>query len=161
MKAAFEEGLGLLADDIRYWMPSMSSRYGASSKASHATRSGPAGASGIARRERGLALLDETKDSLARRVARLDSGMAWVGGAAIPHLSFHRQRDGCESDTNAELIVHSNPILYRTRAELERDFYVGSRQDVLRAADGSWKIAYRKILVPQNVLAAKNVSSFF
>ena len=26
---------------------------------------------------------------------------------------------------------------------------------------GGWKIAYRKILLPQNVLASKNVSNFF
>jgi 3-phenylpropionate/cinnamic acid dioxygenase small subunit len=66
-----------------------------------------------------------------------------------------------ESDTGAGLSVHSNFILYRTRGDLERDFYVGSRQDVLRSVDGGWKIASRRILVPQNVLGAKNVSSFF
>jgi 3-phenylpropionate/cinnamic acid dioxygenase small subunit len=150
----FQEWLNLLTEDIRYWMPSMSSRYGASSKAfSPLDRDRADGDD--------LALLDETKDSLARRIARLDSGMAWSEEPPSRTCRFISNVIVAESDTKAGLVVHSNFILYRTRSELERDFYVGSRQDVLRAADGSWKIASRKILVPQNVLAAKNVSSFF
>jgi cis-2,3-dihydrobiphenyl-2,3-diol dehydrogenase len=50
---------------------------------------------------------------------------------------------------------------YRTRAETEQDFYVGRREDVLRKENGDWKIAYRKIVLDQNVLLAKNVSNFF
>jgi 3-phenylpropionate/cinnamic acid dioxygenase small subunit len=156
----FQEWLSLLTDDIRYWMPSMSSQYGASSKAftplDRAQRETPELSD-----ENELALLDETKDSLARRVARLDSGMAWSEEPPSRTCRFIYNVIVDESDTNAGLIVRSNFILYRTRGDLERDFYVGSRQDVLRSTDGSWKIAYRKILVPQNVLAAKNVSSFF
>jgi 3-phenylpropionate/cinnamic acid dioxygenase small subunit len=156
----FQEWLSLLTDDIRYWMPSMSSHYGASSKAftpldrDHRERAALSD-------ENELALLDETKDSLARRIARLDSGMAWSEEPPSRTCRFISNVIVDESDTNAGLIVRSNFILYRTRGGLERDFYVGSRRDVLRSADGSWKIASRKILVPQNVLAAKNVSSFF
>jgi len=150
----FNEWLSLLTDDLRYWMPSMSSRYGATSKAF----------TPLERDERGgneLALLDETKDSLARRIARLDSGMAWSEEPPSRTCRFVSNVLVAEIDTDAGLSVHSNFILYRTRGDLERDFYVGSRQDVLRSADGSWKIASRKIFMPQNVLAAKNVSSFF
>jgi ethylbenzene dioxygenase beta subunit len=51
--------------------------------------------------------------------------------------------------------------VYRTRGETEQDFYVGRREDMLRNIDGAWKIAYRKIILDQNVLLAKNVSIFF
>jgi 3-phenylpropionate/cinnamic acid dioxygenase small subunit len=156
----FQEWLNLLTDDIRYWMPSMSSRYGASSKAFTPLEREPRERPELSD-ENELALLDETKDSLARRVARLDSGMAWSEEPPSRTCRFISNVIVDESDTDAGLIVRSNFILYRTRGDLERDFYVGSRQDVLRSVDGSWKIAYRKILVPQNVLAAKNVSSFF
>lgn len=157
----FQEWLSLLADDLRYWMPTMSSRYDAGSKAltpldrvSHLPQ-------GSEQPELELALLDETKDSLARRVARLGSGMAWAEEPPSRTCRFICNVTVAESDTQAGLVVHSNFILYRTRGDLERDFYVGSRQDVLRSTDSGWQIASRKIFMPQNVLAAKNVSSFF
>ena len=51
--------------------------------------------------------------------------------------------------------------MYRTRGETEQDFYVGSREDILRREDGQLKVAYRKIVLDQTVLLAKNVSNFF
>jgi len=62
---------------------------------------------------------------------------------------------------DSELKVYSNFIMYRTRAETEVDFYVGAREDVLRREGGSFKVAYRKIILDQTVLLAKNVSNFF
>jgi 3-phenylpropionate/cinnamic acid dioxygenase small subunit len=62
---------------------------------------------------------------------------------------------------DSELKVYSNFIMYRTRGETEQDFYVGSREDVLRQEGGQWKVAYRKIVLDQTVLLAKNVSNFF
>ena len=156
----FQEWLSLFTDDVRYWMPSMSRHYGASSKAfAPLDRDRPELQDYSGENE--LAILDETRDSLARRVARFDSGMAWAEEPPSSTCRFISNVTVEEGDTNGGLIVRSNFILYRTRGELERDFYVGSRQDVLRSAGGSWQIAYRKILVPQNVLAAKNVSNFF
>ena len=73
----------------------------------------------------------------------------------------------CEHVDNAiqagasEIRVYSNFIVYRSRAETEQDFYVGTRHDVLRRVAGSWRIAGRKIVLDQNVLTAKNVSIFF
>ena len=61
----------------------------------------------------------------------------------------------------SELQVSSNFIVYRTRAETEQDFYVGTRRDLLRRMDGEWKLAGRKVILDQNVLLAKNVSIFF
>ena len=64
-------------------------------------------------------------------------------------------------DTASELKVYANFLVYRNRSEMEQDFYIGARQDVLRHVDGAWKIARRKIILDQNVLLAKNVSIFF
>jgi len=64
-------------------------------------------------------------------------------------------------DAESELKVHSNFIVYRNRSETEQDFYIGARRDVLRLADGTRKIARRKLILDQNVLLAKNVSIFF
>jgi 3-phenylpropionate/cinnamic acid dioxygenase small subunit len=64
-------------------------------------------------------------------------------------------------DGVSEVRVHSNFMVYRSRAETEQDFYIGARRDVLRRVAGAWKIATRKIILDQNVLLAKNVSIFF
>ena len=64
-------------------------------------------------------------------------------------------------ERESEVKVYSNFIMYRSRGETEEDFYVGSREDVLRNVDGSWQLANRKIVFEQNVLSAKNLSNFF
>ena len=57
--------------------------------------------------------------------------------------------------------VHSNFFMYRTRAETEQDFYVGSREDVFRRVIGQLRVASRKIVLDQTVLLAKNLRNFF
>jgi 3-phenylpropionate/cinnamic acid dioxygenase small subunit len=156
----FREWLDLLTDDIRYWIPTMGRHYGASCKAfAPLDRDRPERPEFSGENE--LAIMDETRDTLARRVARFDSGMAWAEEPPSRTCRFISNVIVDEGDTTSGLIVRSNFILYRTRGELEREFYVGSRRDVLRSCGGNWKIACRKIFLPQNVLAAKNVSNFF
>lgn len=156
----FQEWLNLLTEDIRYWMPVMGRRYSAASKgitildAEHYAAEEFAG-------DGELAILDETKETLARRVARLDTGMAWAEDPPSRTCHIISNVAVTETDSGTEVIVHSNFILYRTRGELEQDFYVGSRQDVLRSVEGDWRISYRKIMLPQNVLSSKNASNFF
>lgn len=156
----FQQWLSLLTEDIRYWMPIMSRKYLVSSKAVS-----------ILDRDRyqerefsqegELAILDETKESLAKRIARLDTGMAWAEDPPSRTRHFVSNIEVHEGDKESELTVYSNFIMYRTRAETEQDFYVGSREDIVRNVHGDWKIAYRKVILPQNVLSAKNVSNFF
>jgi 3-phenylpropionate/cinnamic acid dioxygenase small subunit len=104
-------------------------------------------------------LLDETKKTLAMRVARLETGMAWAEDppSRTRHLISNIE---VQSDA-AGLEARCNFIVYRSRSETEQDFYVGGRRDLLRRVDGSFKIASRKLTLDQNVLLAKNVSIFF
>jgi 3-phenylpropionate/cinnamic acid dioxygenase small subunit len=156
----FRDWLGLLADDIRYWMPTMGRRYRALSKAL-----AMADADRCMEREfsdeNEVALLDETKESLERRVARLESGMAWAEDPPSHTCHILSNIAVLEGGRDSQVVVHSNFVLYRTRGESEQDFYVGRRQDVLRWVGADWRITYRKILLPQHVLAAKNASNFF
>ncbi|MEE8466536.1 MAG: 3-phenylpropionate/cinnamic acid dioxygenase subunit beta [Dehalococcoidia bacterium] len=156
----FQEWLDLLTDDIRYWMPVRSNRYPVISKAISildGSRYEEEELSG----EGGLALMDEDKDSLSRRVERLGSGMAWAEDppSRTRHFVSNVQLEPGPNDN--ELRVFSNFIMYRSRGETEQDFYVGSREDILRQEGGQWKVAYRKIVMDQNVLLAKNISNFF
>ena len=143
------EWLDLLTDDVRCWMPIRSNRYPVNSKAISILDG--------SRYEEG----DLTKDSLQRRVARLDTGMAWAEDPPSRTRHFVTNVEVQPGDKEGELKVYSNFIMYRTRAETEEDFYVGSRQDVLRIVGGDFEIAYRRIVLDQNVLLAKNVSNFF
>ena len=152
--------LGLLTDDIKYWMPIRSNRYPVNSKAI-SIMDGSRYEEDDLSKEDELALMDENKDSLQRRVDRLDTGMAWAEDPPSRTRHFVSNVEVQPGDRDGELKVYSNFIMYRTRAETEQDFYVGSREDVLRKDGDDFKIAYRKVTLDQNVLLAKNVSNFF
>jgi 3-phenylpropionate/cinnamic acid dioxygenase small subunit len=156
----FHEWLELLADDIRYWMTARSNRYPKSSKAIAILDLGRYVEEDLAGEEE-LAILDETKETLSARVARLDTGMAWAEDPPSRTRHMIGNVEVEPGDHPSEFKVYSNFIVYRSRAETEEDFYVGARQDVLRRVEGRWQIARRRLTLDQNVLTAKNVSIFF
>jgi len=156
----FRDWLRLFADDVRYFMASRSNRYPRSSKAISILDPDRYVEDDVGREDE-LAIFDESKETLAARVARLDTGMAWAEDppSRTRHLIMNIEVEPGDSD--AEVKVYSNFLVYRSRAESEEDFYVGARQDVLRREGGEWKIARRRMVLDQNVLSAKNVSMFF
>ncbi len=156
----FRRWIDLLADDLRYWIPMRSNRYSAASK-SISILDGSRYEEDDLSKESDQAFMDEDKDSLRRRVDRLDTGMAWAEDppSRTRHLISNVEVEPGERES--EVKVYSNFIMYRSRGETEEDFYVGSREDVLRNVDGSWQLASRKIVFEQNVLSAKNLSNFF
>lgn len=156
----FHQWLDLFTDDLRYWMPMKNNRYPTNSK-SIVILDGDRYEEGELSKEGDLAFMDETKDSLAKRVARLDTGMAWAEDPPSRTRHFISNIEVHPGERESELKVYCNFIMYRTRGETEQDFYVGSREDVLRQEGGTWKIAYRKVVLDQTVLLAKNVSNFF
>ena len=152
--------LELLTDDIKYWMPIRSNRYPVNSKAISILDGSRYEEDDLSKEDE-LAIMDEDKDSLQRRVDRLDTGMAWAEDPPSRTRHFVSNVEVQQGDREGELKVYSNFIMYRTRAETEQDFYVGSREDVLRRVGDDFRIAYRKVTLDQNVLLAKNVSNFF
>jgi 3-phenylpropionate/cinnamic acid dioxygenase small subunit len=156
----FHEWLELFTNDLRYWMGARTNRYPRSSKAI-AILSPNRYVEDDQTREDELSILDETKETLAGRVARLDTGMAWAEDPPSRTRHLITNVEVGLGDGPSEIRVYSNFIVYRSRAETEEDFYVGARQDILRRVDGAWKIARRKLTLDQNVLSAKNVSVFF
>ena len=156
----FREWLDLFADDLRYTMSSRANRYPLSSKAIAVLDPARLPNDETAD-EDALALLDETKASLVGRVARLETGMAWAEDPPSRTRHFIANIEVASGAAAAEIAVHCNFIVYKSRSETEQDFYVGARRDVLRRIDGAWKIAARKLTLDQNVLLAKNISIFF
>jgi 3-phenylpropionate/cinnamic acid dioxygenase small subunit len=156
----FEAWLDLFTDDVRYWMPVRTSRYPRRSRAIAVLDPDRYDEEELSK-DGELGIFDETKETLGRRVARLDTGMAWAEDppSRTRHLVSNVEVE--PGDTEGEIRVYSNFVVYRTRAETEQDFYVGARRDTLRRVDGAWRIARRTIILDQNVLLAKNVSIFF
>ena len=155
----FHAWLDLFTDDVRYWMPVRSTRYPKESKAIVILDPDRYVEVELGQ-EDDVAIFDETKETLGRRIARLETGMAWAEDPPSRTRHIIANIEVEPGDTAAEFKVYSNFMVYRNRSETEQDFYVGGRQDVLRHVNGAWKIARRTIILDQNVLLAKNVSIF-
>jgi 3-phenylpropionate/cinnamic acid dioxygenase small subunit len=156
----FHEWLHLFTDDVHYFMAGRSNRYPKSSKAIAILDPARYVESDVTGDDE-LAILDEDKTTLAARIARLDTGMAWAEDPPSRTRHMISNVEVERGETEAEIKVYSTFLVYRSRAETEEDFYVGARQDVLRRVAGAWKIARRRLVLDQAVLAAKNVSIFF
>ncbi|MEU9734788.1 3-phenylpropionate/cinnamic acid dioxygenase subunit beta [Streptomyces sp. NPDC048002] len=152
----YADWLDLLADDLDYWMPTRTNRLRRQQALSVAAR-GEA------------AFYDETKESLAWRIRRFDSGMAWaedppsrtrhlIGNVMVGHVDAAEHEGFSQND----LVVQSTFLVYRNRLEREENVFAGTRTDILRRTeDGDLRVARRTILLDQNVLLAKNISTFF
>ena len=151
----FADWLELLADDVDYWMPTRTNRLRRQQALSIAAR-GEA------------AFYDETKESLAWRIRRFDSGMAWAEDppSRTRHLvtnivAHHVDPDAQAGFTTDDLEVRSAFLVYRNRLQREENIFAGRRVDILRRTDEGLRVARRVILLDQNVLQAKNISTFF
>lgn len=144
----FADWLEMLAADLHYWAPVRTNRL---------------------RRQQALsvhapgesAFYDETKESLAWRIRRYDSGMAWAEDPPsrtrhlVSNVSARERSDGL-------LQVRSAFLCYRNRLHTEVDLYAGGRTDIVRRAGvHGYEVVKRTILFEQNVLLMKNISTFF
>ena len=156
----FHDWLALFTDDVRYWMTARSNRYPRSSKAIAVLEAGR-NAEEDRTEDDALALFDEDINTLSSRVARLDTGMAWAEDPPSRTRHLITNIEIVPGGEEVDLTVHCNFIVYRSRGEIEQDFFVGAREDRLRRIEGGWKIASRRLVLDQNVLTAKNLSIFF
>ncbi len=143
----YEEWLELFADDATYFVPIRRTRMHRELDQEF-TRPGD------------MAFLNDTKDLLRGRVAKLTTGRSW---SEDPPSRTRRLVTNVRitSDDGAELAVESNFLLYRTRLNSQEDTWIGSRQDRLRRTDAGLRIAARTVLLEQTVLLARNLSNFF
>ena len=142
------EWFELLTEDIRYWMPI---RYNPLERPENITDEvSPPGEAYY---------FDDDWKSLKIRVERAYSKIAWaeVPPSRTRHLITNVR---IKKNDSVEVEAHSNFLVYRTRQESDKDIFVGTRQDTLRRAGASFKIARRTIILDQAVLDAKNISVF-
>jgi len=143
----FHDWLDLLTDDLFYFMPRKKNRQ-RKDMAREVTEYGD------------LALFEEDKESMKMRIARLDTGMAWAEDppSRTRHMIGNVQVEDLGND---EVRAKSAFMVWRTTGEIDQDWFVGSREDVLRKVNGEWKIARRTMVLDANVINAKNLSVFF
>ncbi|MFT7651825.1 MAG: 3-phenylpropionate/cinnamic acid dioxygenase small subunit [Limisphaerales bacterium] len=142
-----DEWLGLLTEDIHYWMPI---RRTTQAKEVHLEFTKPGG----------MAFFDDDFGTLTLRVQRLSVGRAWAEDP--PSRTRHLITNVQIAEFNGEeMTVKSNFQLYRTRLNSEEDSWIGRREDVLRRVDGGLKLARRHIFLEQTVILSQNLSSIF
>jgi len=109
--------------------------------------------------------LDVGIETLRQRVAQLNTGIHWVEEPAsrISHLvsnirvlSHQAHSDGTETAQ-----VRSRFLVYQNRLQGEVSLFVGKRNDTLIKGPDGWRILAREILLDQNVLLAKALTTFF
>ncbi|MCA1399963.1 3-phenylpropionate/cinnamic acid dioxygenase subunit beta [Bradyrhizobium sp. BRP56] len=150
----FRDWLELLTDDISYFMPIRRN-----------VKFGQQAARENTKRGEGISWFDEDKWTLTKRVEQILTGVHYAEEplSRITHMVSNVQIKGARPDVDAarELDVTSRFLVYQNRVEYETYIFVGRRNDTLRLTDTGWKIARREILLEQNILLAKNLTTFF
>jgi 3-phenylpropionate/cinnamic acid dioxygenase small subunit len=145
----FDDWVELLADDIHYHMPIRRNvKFGEQSR----ENSDPT---------REISWFDEGKRTLAGRVRQIMTGVHWAEEpfSRIRHIVSNVRIVEVDGD---QIRVDSNFFVWQNRLHDEVNLFVGKREDVLRRdPETEFKIAKRLILLDQNVLLAKVVTTFF
>jgi 3-phenylpropionate/cinnamic acid dioxygenase small subunit len=150
----FRDWLNLLAEDMTYFMPIRRNvKFG-----QHAQRENTVQGSGIS-------WFDEDKWTLTKRVDQILTGVHYAEEplSRVCHMVSNVLVLGATPSLEApqEVEVRCRFLVYQNRIEYETYTFVGKRTDLIRKTSDGWKIARREILLDQNVLLAKNLSTFF
>lgn len=145
----FREWLGLLSADIHY---SMRTTVNAQTRDRRRNVQPPT-----------TWIFNDTHAQLERRIARLETGMAWAEEPPSRTRHLVTNLRVLASATPGEYDVHLNYLLYRSQKERDETFYVGRRLDRVRRADNpeGWLVCRREIALDQAVLSSHNLSVLF
>ncbi len=106
-------------------------------------------------------IFNDNKLQLERRVARLETGMAWAEEPPSRTRHLITNISVFATDNPDEFEVRLNYLLYRSQKEKDETTYVGQRLDRVRRNGDSWLICHRDISLDQVVLTSHNLSIFF
>jgi len=145
----FSDWIELIADDIHYHMPIRRNvKFGEWHRENSDSDSE-------------ISWIDEGKRILAGRVRQINTGVHWCEEpvSRVRHIVSNVRVGDVQGD---EVQVSSRFIVYSNRLHDEVNLFVGKRDDVLRRDPVTgWKIAKRTILLDQNVLLEKVITTFF
>ena len=143
----YRDWLGLVADDIEYWMP-IRRTVTTGDLDREFTKPGE------------VAFFDDDRAYLEMRVKKLEAGSAWSEDP--PSRSRHfvsnvRILEVAGQEITLEACFH----LYRTRLETDVDSWIGRRIDVLRRDGDSFRLSRRHLFLDHTVIQATNMSTIF
>jgi 3-phenylpropionate/cinnamic acid dioxygenase small subunit len=147
----YRDWLGLLADDVHYWMPIRRTVTQADLDLEF-TRPGE------------MAYFDDDRGMLEMRVRKLEAGSAWSEDppSRSRHFVSNVRILGALGD---EITLEAAFHLYRSRLNSEEDNWVGRRIDVLRRAESGdpagFRLARRHLFLDQTVILSANMSTIF
>jgi 3-phenylpropionate/cinnamic acid dioxygenase small subunit len=143
----YRDWLGLVADDIHYWMPIRRNVTTADLDLEF-TKPGE------------MAFFDDDRLMLEMRVRKLEAGSAWSEDppSRSRHFVSNVRILGVEGD---EITLEAAFHLYRSRLNSEEDSWFGRRLDVLRRAGDSFRLARRHLFLDQTLILAANMSTIF
>jgi 3-phenylpropionate/cinnamic acid dioxygenase small subunit len=143
----FGDWLQMLAPDIHYWLPIRENRF----RKDRRPQPTPDNAASV---------YNDKLEDLEHRVARFDSGMAWIEDPPARVRRLVTNIEAETTDKENELAVYSNILLYRNRRQDEEAWFVAARRDRLRDVNGQWLLAKRHIVFDQHVILDENLSVF-
>ena len=143
----YREWLELVAEDIHYWMP-IRRTVTARDVDREFTRIGD------------MAYFDDDHRDLRMRVEKLYTGSSWSEDP--PSRTRHFVGNVQVTAVDGDLVsVRSSLHLYRSRLEGVTDSFCARREDLLRRAGDSFRIARRHIYLDHTVIHATNLSNLF
>lgn len=151
----FEAWLDTLHEDLRYFMPIRHNvKFG-----QHAEREDT-------KEEEGISWFNEDKWTVTKRVEQILTGVHYAEEplSRTTHMITNIQVLEATPDAEHAARVRTSCrfMTYLNRVEYETYNFVGKRYDTLaREEGGDWKVLHRRIILDQNVLQAKNLSTFF
>ena len=108
-------------------------------------------------------VFNDNKHLLERRVARLETGMAWAEEppSRTTHMVSNVIVEATEVEGEYDVLVTF--LLYRTQKEKDVTIYCGKRHDKIRRVEGGlgFQIFNRKIVLDQVTYNSHNLSVFF
>ena len=117
------------------------------------------------REDEGMSWFNEDKWTVAKRIEQIRTGVHFAEEplSRTSHLITNVQIQAADPDAAAAQRVETSCrfLVYQNRVEHETYQFVGKRYDTLVKVDMAWQVLRREIILDQNVLQAKNLSTFF
>tara|TARA_R110000850_G_scaffold83702_2_gene179632 strand:+ start:531 stop:1094 length:564 start_codon:yes stop_codon:yes gene_type:complete len=150
----FKEWLELMHEDISYFMPMRKN-----------VKFGQHAALENTRRGEEISWFDEDKWTLGKRVEQILTGVHYAEEplSRVSHLVTNIQLTEVKPNLRSptEVSTSCRFMVYLNRVEYETYTFVGKRYDRLVRDGDKWSVISREIILDQNVLLAKNLTTFF